>query len=87
MKITAEPRLFWFLKEGTILDLDKPSQLDLYVQQVVTRGRFNDVKLMLKQVSPCRFSESFKRLRHFLPLEVRLFWDDFLAEIPEYRTV
>lgn len=35
MKIAAEEHLFWFLKEGTLLDLDKPSELDLYLQQIL----------------------------------------------------
>ena len=54
MKITADPRLFWFLKEKARLDLNKPSSLDLYAQQVLTRGRSTDVKELLAIHEPQR---------------------------------
>ncbi len=38
MRVAADPRLFWFLKEGSSLDLSDPAALDLYVQQVLTHG-------------------------------------------------
>lgn len=79
MKIVPERRLFWFLKEGVSLDLEEPSQLDAYVQQMVTRGRQEDVKRLLRMVSPSQLAESLKRLKHFLPAEVRMFWEDFLG--------
>lgn len=49
MRIIPEKRLFWFLKEGVKLDLHDPPQLDMYIQQVVTHGRTEDVQRMLKR--------------------------------------
>lgn len=39
-KLTVIPNnhLFWFLKDGVRFDLSDPSTLDMYVQQVITRG-------------------------------------------------
>lgn len=78
-KFIPERRLFWFLKEGTPLDLSRSDTLDLYVQQVLSRGCWEDVKSLLKQVDPLRLQESFLRLKNFLPQEVRSFWEDWLG--------
>lgn len=78
-KVAVENRLFWFFKEGVQLDLADPAMLDLYVQQVVTHGRTEDVRGLLKEVEPDRFSSSLQRLGRFLPREVRMFWEDFLG--------
>ena len=80
MKIVAEGRLFWFLKEGISLDLDDPESVDLYVQQVLTRGRSADVKTLLKNLGILRFKESFQRVENFFPKEIKTFWEDFLAD-------
>ena len=44
MKIKADKRLFWFLKDNVKLDLNDPSQLDMYLHQVITYGRTEDIK-------------------------------------------
>jgi len=80
MKLQVDPRLFWFLKEGTTLNLDKPSDLDLYVQQVLSRGMSEDVTNLLRKVPNQSFRQSFLRVQRFLPGEVRKFWEDFLAD-------
>jgi hypothetical protein len=79
MEIIAKPRLFWFLKEGSRLDLNKPSELDLYVQQVLTRGGSQDVKELLRILEPESFRSSFARVKPFVPLDVRSFLEDFLG--------
>lgn len=65
MKIVPDRRLFWFLKEGVKLDLSDPSTLDMYIQQVITRGRAEDVKALFKNVGFSKFKEAFTRLRVF----------------------
>ena len=79
MRIASDPRLFWFLKEGAVIDLTQPSQRDLYVRQVMTHGRFNDVKTLLARLPLEKLADSFKRLKQFLPKEIRLFWEEFLG--------
>lgn len=65
-KITPKRRLFWFLKEGVSLDLAGPSQLELYVQQVITRGGTEDVKGLLKIVGLDRLKAVLRNLWRFL---------------------
>ena len=79
MKIIPDKRLFWFLKEDFPLDLTDSSNMDMYVQQVLTRGRTEDVKALLKCIEIELLRESFQRVRPFLPREVKLFWEDFLG--------
>ncbi len=79
MKIVAEERLFWFLKEGATLDLEVPSEFDLYLRQVFTRGRTEDVKRLLKIVDPLKLAQGVERIKRFLPADVRSFWEDFLG--------
>jgi glutaminase len=71
--------LFWFLKEKTELNLDNPSTLDMYVQQVVSRGKTADVKKLLKTVDLQKFQESLHRLNRFLSFEIRKFWEDYFG--------
>lgn len=73
--------LFWFLKDNARLKLNTPSEMDAYVQQVLTHGKTNDIKTLLKTIKPLQFRESFQRLSRFLPLEVRKFWEDFIGNI------
>lgn len=73
-------RLFWFLREGVQLDLNEPSMADLYVQQVLSRGRADDVRQLLARLERPRFAESFQRVGRFLPVEVRAFWEDYLGD-------
>jgi len=79
MKITPKKKLFWYLKEGVRLDLEEPSELDMYLQQVITRGGIEDVKDLLKKVDLRQFKTSFQRIQPFLPFEVEKFWEDFLG--------
>lgn len=79
MKLIADEKLFWFLKKGAELDLDRSADLELYVQQVLTRGRSQDVKGMLGHVGISRFRETFRNIKPFLPTDIRNFWIDFLA--------
>lgn len=79
MKIFPESRLFWFLKKGISLDLSDPSNLELYLQQVMTRGGAEDVRTLLKTVTREQLKSALEKLKHFLPAEVRMFWEDFVA--------
>ena len=49
MKVNADKRLFWFLKDNTELDLDSPAILDMYVQQVLMYGKAQDIKSLLRR--------------------------------------
>ena len=59
MKTLVEKRLFWFLKEGTELDISNKTHLDMYVQQTLPRGKTWDIKKLLKTVALLDFIESF----------------------------
>ena len=76
-KIIAENRLFWFLKEGTEINLQDKSQLDLYIQQILSHGKAEDIKQLLGTISPQTFRESFGRIEGFLKNEVRTFWREY----------
>jgi hypothetical protein len=79
MKISAKKRLFWYLKQGQEFDLDNPSHVDMYVQQVLSRGRAEDVREMLRVLSSESFLGSFRRIKRYLPKEVRKLWEDGLG--------
>jgi hypothetical protein len=79
MKIPAKKRLFWYLKEGQEYDLSNPSHVDMYVQQVLSRGRAEDVREMLRVLPPETFLGSFGRVKKYLPKEVRELWEDGLG--------
>ena len=83
MKTTVEKRLFWFLKEGTEFDLADESYLDIYVQQVLTRGNSSDIRALLRIVSPIDFKNSFYRIQNFLPHEVKSFWEEGFGDTHE----
>lgn len=76
MKTVAETRLFWFLKEDAEIDLSHQSCRDMYVQQVITRGRTSDVKRLLDLLGYADFAVSFTRIKNFVPKEIRRFWED-----------
>lgn len=78
MKNTTNKNLFWFLKENASLDLSNNADLELYVQQVLSRGRKEDVKALLTMVDFERFKEVFSKIKRFFPWEVRAFWEDFI---------
>ena len=77
--MVPEKRLFWFLREGVRLDLADPATLDSYIQQVMTRGRAEDVVVLLRRIGVDRLRGILPRLGRFLPVEVRMFWEDFIA--------
>ncbi len=78
MKIIPDKRLFWFLKEGTSLDLSEASVLDMYVQQTITKGRTEDIKALLKLLTIKELQAVLERIGHFIPQDVRMFWEDFI---------
>ncbi|MEW6041869.1 MAG: hypothetical protein AB1633_10135 [Elusimicrobiota bacterium] len=79
MKINVSKRLFWFLKDDSILDLSEPSVMDMYIQQTITHGNTEDIKNLFKNITVTQFRESFLRLKFFLPFEVRKFWEDTIG--------
>ena len=79
MKIVPDQKLFWFLKGDVELDLADPAVLDMYVQQVITHGRTKDVTALLENVDFEQFRQVFLRLKHFVPFEIRKFWEDFIG--------
>lgn len=81
MKIIANKRLFWFLKEGIKLDLSNKSHLDLYIQQSLSRGKASDIKRLFKVVGQSDFISSLNRIKNFLLIEVKRFWEEWLADI------
>ena len=42
METTVQKKLFWFLKEGTKLDLSNKTHVDMYIQQVVDDPHLNE---------------------------------------------
>ena len=83
MHIKLNKNLFWFLKllkdeEGVSLDLSRPSEFEMGLQQVLSRGRAEDVKQFLRQVPFDQFKKTFSKIKHFLAWEVRKFWEDFI---------
>ena len=81
MRTRVDNRLFWFLKEDTELDLSNKTHLDLYVQQILSRGRLTYVQRLFERVERRDFIESFSRLKHFLRKEVRRFWKEWLGDL------
>ena len=77
--IIPDKRLFWFLKDGVRLNLNEPYELQMYIQQVLTYGRTDDIKGLLKDVDSVRFKRGFLMIRRFLPNEVGMFWEDVIA--------
>lgn len=76
MKTVVDKRLFWFLKEGTALDLSDKAHLDMYVQHIFTRGKTSDIRSLFKAVKTPDLVESFGRIKNFLPKEVKKFWEE-----------
>lgn len=81
MEIHIERRLFWFLKEGVKLDVSNKTDLDLYIQQIISRGKIYDVKKLFDTLSLTDFIDSFNRIKRFLPEEVKGFWEEFIGDI------
>lgn len=61
------------------MDLSDPSALELYLQQVMTRGSAEDVRTLLKIVTRKQLKSALEKLKRFLPVEIRMFWEDFVA--------
>jgi hypothetical protein len=80
MKTTADKRLFWFLRDGTKLDLSDKTQLDMYIQQILTRGKTSDIKKLFNIISTSAFYDSLTRIKNFLPKEVRRFWEEDIGD-------
>ncbi|MBM4332528.1 MAG: hypothetical protein FJ117_15150 [Deltaproteobacteria bacterium] len=81
METTVQKNLFWFLKDNTRLDLSKKAHRDMYIQQVLSRGRTADVQELFKVIGPSDFKDSFGRIQKFLPKEVRRVWEEWLGDI------
>ena len=84
-KAIAEKRLFWFLKEGAEIDLSDNAQLDMYIQQVLSHGSTPDIKSLLKMIESSAITNSFNRIKNFLPKEVKMFWEDWFGDINKFR--
>ena len=80
MKINLNKKLFWFAKDKIELDLTNPASLDMYVQQVVSQGRTEDIKTLLANVDLNQLKQVFSRIGRFLSWEVKAFWEDFFAD-------
>lgn len=78
MNILVNKNLFWFFKDNISLDLSNSADLEMYMQQVLSRGRYEDIKTILKKVDFKHFKEAFLKIKRFLPVEVRKFWEDFI---------
>ena len=79
MDPTFRQRFFWFMKTDTRWDFNNPGMTRIYVQQILTHGSLEDVRLLLKQLPYRQFYEVFLKLKPFLPRRVRLFWEAFFV--------
>ena len=75
----AKLDLFWFLKPNAVLDLSSEGTRQMYIQQVLTCGRTEDVRELLKSIDSHQLRQSFEQMKRFLPQLVRMFWEDFFA--------
>lgn len=78
MNILPDKILFWFLKDNVSLNLSTPADLELYVQQVLMRGRLKDVKMLLSKIDFDQFKKVFLKIKRYCPKEVQAFWEDFI---------
>jgi hypothetical protein len=69
----------WFLKSGAKLNMSSPADAELYVQQVMTKGNLKDVRKLLESLGEEKTKQIFLRIKNFLPLEVRRFWEGFFG--------
>ena len=76
---TVKQNLFWFLKPNAVLDLSSPGTRQMYIQQVFTCGRAEDVRELLRDIASDQLRQSFVEMKRFLPREVGMFWEDFFA--------
>ena len=80
MKIPVDKRLFWFLRENASLDLSDPATLEMYVQQIITRGRTEDIQRLLKTLGIEELKRVFQRIQSFLGADIKRFWEDLFAD-------
>lgn len=69
------------MKDDADLDLSESSNLDMFVQQVLSHGRADDVRKLLRTIEYEDFSQSFQRIKNFLPKEVKKFWEESIGDI------
>lgn len=69
------------MKEGAELDLSNRTHLDLYIKQILSKGKTSDIKRLLRIVKLSDFVESFGRIKNFLPKEVKAFWEEWLGNL------
>ncbi len=79
MRIVAEKRLFWFLKDKARIDLSDPGVLEMYIQQIITHGRAKDIKALFSRLGLAQFKNAFRKISRFLPFEVIKFWEDAIG--------
>ena len=73
-------RLFWFAPGLTRWDLSNPAMLRTVVQQVLTHGRMEEVRMLLNQLPRSQFQNCFEKLKRFLPNNVRTFWEAYFGD-------
>ncbi|MBI5525888.1 MAG: hypothetical protein HY897_06095 [Deltaproteobacteria bacterium] len=83
MKITVDKGSFWFLQKGATLELSDERQLDMLVQQVFARGREADLNRLFSLAGTGAIKGSLRRIRRFLPVEVRAFWEEYFENIDQ----
>ena len=79
MEIIADKELFWFLKDGVSIGLSNKAFRNMYIQQVLSRGKTSDIKQLFKALNISEIKESFESIKNFLPKEVRPFWEEILG--------
>lgn len=79
MRAMVDKKLFWFLHDGTSLDLSDCRNLDMVVQQTVVRGQTVDIRRLVVLAGLPALAASLGRIRGFLPAEVRAFWEEYLG--------
>ena len=72
-------KLFWFAPGHTQWDVSNPAMLRTVIQQVLTHGRTQDVKDLLKEVPYRQFYDMFEKIKRFLPKNVRIFWEAYFG--------
>lgn len=68
-------RRFWYLR-GDNFDTSSSFCLDMYIQEVLSYGYSEDIRKMFKIIDKDKIKLSFSRIKYFLPLEVKKFWED-----------
>ena len=79
MDNSINQNLFWFAPPHVRLDLSNPSMLRTVAQQVLTHGRMEDVRALLRELPRDRFRSVFEQMKMFLPKAVRIFWEEYFG--------